>query len=191
MKRFNNFQKVPDLLQALLNICLFFLAIALSVLLISETWYIVQFVYKTLFNKGESYYGMLGELLIFFMYFEFIALIIKYFKSNFHFPLRYFIYIGITAVIRGGGYIEQPLTWHWRFLNKLTKQLNSTVYVPVYPKAPNYQYMDATESVRSIYQSLLEKGKPENIVIMGDYAGERSTFSFCPIFSKKRIPADR
>lgn len=100
MKRFNNFQKVPDLLQALLNICLFFLAIALSVLLISETWYIVQFVYKTVFNKGESYYRMLGELLIFFMYFEFIALIIKYFKSNFHFPLRYFIYIGITAVIR-------------------------------------------------------------------------------------------
>ncbi|MCY7502319.1 phosphate-starvation-inducible protein PsiE [Bacillus pumilus] len=100
MKRFNNFQKVPDLLQGLLNICLFFLAIALSVLLISETWYIVQFVYKNVVNKGESYYEMLGELLIFFMYFEFIALIIKYFKSNFHFPLRYFIYIGITAVIR-------------------------------------------------------------------------------------------
>ncbi|MFP3822088.1 phosphate-starvation-inducible PsiE family protein, partial [Bacillus sp. SIMBA_008] len=81
MKRFNNFQKVPDLLQGLLNICLFFLALALSVLLISETWYIVQFVYKNVVNKGESYYEMLGELLIFFMYFEFIALIIKYFKS--------------------------------------------------------------------------------------------------------------
>lgn len=100
MKFFNNFQKVPDLLQALLNICLFFLAIALSVLLIGETWYIVQFVYQSLFNRVDSYYGMLGELLIFFMYFEFIALIVKYFKSNFHFPLRYFIYIGITAVIR-------------------------------------------------------------------------------------------
>ncbi len=24
----------------------------------------------------------------------------KYFKSGFHFPLRYFIYIGITAIIR-------------------------------------------------------------------------------------------
>ena len=60
----------------------------------------MQFVYKSLFNKVDSYYEMLGELLIFFMYFEFIALIIKYFKSDFHFPLRYFIYIGITAVIR-------------------------------------------------------------------------------------------
>ncbi|MEH7770804.1 phosphate-starvation-inducible protein PsiE [Bacillus velezensis] len=100
MRFFNNFKKAPYLLQALLNVCLFFLAIALSGLLISETWYIVQFVYKSLFNKVDSYYEMLGELLIFFMYFEFIALIIKYFKSGFHFPLRYFIYIGITAVIR-------------------------------------------------------------------------------------------
>ncbi|MGG0914291.1 phosphate-starvation-inducible protein PsiE [Bacillus velezensis] len=100
MRFSNNFKKAPYLLQALLNVCLFFLAIALSGLLISETWYIVQFVYKSLFNKVDSYYEMLGELLIFFMYFEFIALIIKYFKSDFHFPLRYFIYIGITAVIR-------------------------------------------------------------------------------------------
>ncbi|MFI2983449.1 MULTISPECIES: phosphate-starvation-inducible protein PsiE [Bacillus] len=100
MRFSNNFKKAPYLLQALLNVCLFFLAIALSGLLISETWYIVQFVYKSLFNKVDSYYEMLGELLIFFMYFEFIALIIKYFKSDFHFPLPYFIYIGITAVIR-------------------------------------------------------------------------------------------
>lgn len=100
MRFSNNYKKAPYLLQALLNVCLFFLAIALSGLLISETWYIVQFVYKSLFNKVDSYYEMLGELLIFFMYFEFIALIIKYFKSDFHFPLRYFIYIGITAVIR-------------------------------------------------------------------------------------------
>ena len=28
------------------------------------------------------------------------VLIFKYFRSNYHFPLRYFIYIGITALIR-------------------------------------------------------------------------------------------
>lgn len=33
-------------------------------------------------------------------YFEFIALIVKYFQSGFHFPLRYFVYIGITAIVR-------------------------------------------------------------------------------------------
>ncbi|MCP1133497.1 phosphate-starvation-inducible protein PsiE [Paenibacillus polysaccharolyticus] len=94
------FQKTPHILQALLNICLFFLALALSALLISETWYIVQIVYQSFVTRQDSYYEMLSELLVFFLYFEFIALIVKYFKSNFHFPLRYFIYIGITAVIR-------------------------------------------------------------------------------------------
>ncbi|MNL71583.1 phosphate-starvation-inducible protein PsiE [compost metagenome] len=38
--------------------------------------------------------------MIYFLYFEFIALIVKYFESGYHFPLRYFIYIGITAIIR-------------------------------------------------------------------------------------------
>ncbi|PYE49185.1 phosphate-starvation-inducible protein PsiE [Paenibacillus barcinonensis] len=94
------FQRVTQLLQGLLNICLFFLALALSALLISETWYIMSFVYESSLNRAESYYEMLSELLVFFLYFEFIALIIKYFKSGFHFPLRYFIYIGITAIIR-------------------------------------------------------------------------------------------
>lgn len=42
MRFSNKFKKVPYLLQALLNVCLFFLAIALSALLISQTWYIVQ-----------------------------------------------------------------------------------------------------------------------------------------------------
>ncbi|WP_342551397.1 phosphate-starvation-inducible protein PsiE [Paenibacillus sp. FSL R7-0652] len=97
---YNKFRKTPHILQALLNICLFFLALALSALLISETWYIVQIVFKSFFTREDSYYEMLSELLVFFLYFEFIALIVKYFKSNFHFPLRYFIYIGITAVIR-------------------------------------------------------------------------------------------
>lgn len=51
-------------------------------------------------EADKNYYEFTEELLVFFLYFEFIALIVKYFKTNFHFPLRYFIYIGITAVIR-------------------------------------------------------------------------------------------
>ncbi|MBI6340156.1 MULTISPECIES: phosphate-starvation-inducible protein PsiE, partial [Proteus] len=47
-----------------------------------------------------SIYLLVDGLIIYFLYFEFIALIIKYFQSNYHFPLQYFIYIAITAVIR-------------------------------------------------------------------------------------------
>lgn len=47
-----------------------------------------------------SYFNLIEEILSFFLYFEFVALVAKYFTNNFHFPLRYFLYIGITAVIR-------------------------------------------------------------------------------------------
>ncbi|MDI0506903.1 phosphate-starvation-inducible protein PsiE, partial [Escherichia coli] len=46
--------------------------------------------------QGASLEG----LVVYFLYFEFIALIVKYFQSGFHFPLRYFVYIGITAIVR-------------------------------------------------------------------------------------------
>ena len=45
-------------------------------------------------------YLLIEELITFFLYFEFIALIVKYFKNNFHFPLDFFLYIGITALVR-------------------------------------------------------------------------------------------
>ncbi|KGA66041.1 phosphate-starvation-inducible E family protein [Yersinia enterocolitica] len=43
---------------------------------------------------------LIEGIVIYFLYFEFIALIVKYLESGYHFPLRYFIYIGITAIIR-------------------------------------------------------------------------------------------
>ena len=54
---------------------------------------------KFLASDG-SYQSFIEEILVFFLYFEFVALIVKYFKNNYHFPLRYFIYIGITAIVR-------------------------------------------------------------------------------------------
>ncbi|MEK3758216.1 alpha/beta hydrolase [Paenibacillus sp. FSL R7-0337] len=90
--------------------------------------------------------------------------------------------------IHGGGYVEQPLVWHWHFLHKVTRQLNCTVYVPVYPKAPNYQVMDAVQSVLSVYKHLLENGKPENIVIMGDSAGGGLSLAFAQYLSEQGLP---
>ncbi|ELV7537886.1 phosphate-starvation-inducible PsiE family protein, partial [Edwardsiella piscicida] len=44
--------------------------------------------------------NFIGIIINYFLYFEFIALIVKYFNSNGHFPLQYFIYISITATLR-------------------------------------------------------------------------------------------
>ena len=66
----------------------------------------ISTILQTVLNLGLLCLGLilvvfLGKgLVVYFLYFEFIALIVKYFQSGFHFPLRYFVYIGITAIVR-------------------------------------------------------------------------------------------
>ncbi|MGP4123659.1 MAG: phosphate-starvation-inducible PsiE family protein [Sodalis sp. (in: enterobacteria)] len=45
-------------------------------------------------------FGVIATLIDYFLYFEFVAIIIKYFESDNFFPLQYFICIGITAMLR-------------------------------------------------------------------------------------------
>ncbi|WP_337983021.1 phosphate-starvation-inducible protein PsiE [Lysinibacillus sp. C5.1] len=88
---------VPKSLQLFLNVCLVLLALILSFLLMKE---LIEFLNILLKGGTSDYKLFLANILIFFLYFEFITMIIKYFKEDYHFPLRYFIYIGITAMIR-------------------------------------------------------------------------------------------
>lgn len=88
---------IPKVLQMFLNFCLVLLALILSFLLIKE----LTVFFKILITVGTSDYKLfLANILIFFLYFEFITMIVKYFKEDYHFPLRYFLYVGITAMIR-------------------------------------------------------------------------------------------
>lgn len=89
---------IATILQWILNVGLLFLGIILIVFLGKETIHLAN----VLLNTGEaaSAYLLVEGIVIWFLYFEFIALIVKYFQSGYHFPLRYFVYIGITAIIR-------------------------------------------------------------------------------------------
>lgn len=87
----------PKVFQVILNGSLIFLAAILSFLLVKE---LVVFSYILLADGGSDYKVFLARILVFFLYFEFIAMIVKYFKEDYHFPLRYFMYIGITAMVR-------------------------------------------------------------------------------------------
>ncbi len=91
-------QFIATLLQWVLNVGLLVLALILVVFLGKETIHLAN----VLFSSGEapSSYLLIEGIVIYFLYFEFIALIVKYFQSGYHFPLRYFVYIGITAIIR-------------------------------------------------------------------------------------------
>ncbi|MDR3352182.1 MAG: phosphate-starvation-inducible protein PsiE [Zoogloeaceae bacterium] len=85
-------------MKRLLALMLCILAGILLAFLFKETWLLVLVLFKH--TPNHNGYEMIEIIVTWFLYFEFIALIAKYFESRFHFPLRYFIYIGITAIIR-------------------------------------------------------------------------------------------
>ena len=89
--------KIAKFLRLLLNVALSILGLVLAYCLAKEIVYIFLMITQ---NGFHDYYELIKEILVFFLYFEFISLVVKYFESNYHFPLDYFIYIGITAVIR-------------------------------------------------------------------------------------------
>lgn len=88
---------IPKVLQIILNIGLTVLALALCVMLIIEMVELLKFIIN---GEKHEYKYFLAKILVFFLYFEFITMIVKYFKEDYHFPLRYFMYIGITAMLR-------------------------------------------------------------------------------------------
>ena len=98
LRKVNSMKNViPHMLQIILNISLTVLAIILSIMLIME---LIEFLQMVFSSDKRDYKYFLANILVFFLYFEFITMIVKYFKEDYHFPLRYFMYIGITAMVR-------------------------------------------------------------------------------------------
>lgn len=88
---------VPSILQFILNASLIILATVLCILMAKETFHFVEFIIT---SETTNFHNFLEQILVFFLYFEFISMIVKYFRENYHFPMRYFLYIGITAMLR-------------------------------------------------------------------------------------------
>lgn len=91
--RFGNL--ISEVFQWILNISLLVAGVLLSYSLFAEAYAL----YQLLISHSEKF-QIVEAIVIFFLYFEFLALIVQYFKYNYHFPLRYFLYIGITAMVR-------------------------------------------------------------------------------------------
>jgi len=98
MARSKRATMISVIMQRILNVFLLGLAAILMIFIGRETYHLAMVLFVN--NDQSSSYLLIEGIVIYFLYFEFIALIIKYFSSGYHFPLRYFIYIGITAIIR-------------------------------------------------------------------------------------------
>nr|WP_172455769.1 phosphate-starvation-inducible protein PsiE [Morganella morganii] len=97
MMEFQPSRQIATVLQWVLNIALLILGVLLIVFMGKETLTLINLLFSA---QENTTYLLLDSIVTYFLYFEFIALIVKYFSSGYHFPLRYFIYIGITAMVR-------------------------------------------------------------------------------------------
>lgn len=85
-------------LQWISSIGLLFLAIILVIFLGKEIFKLGLLIFSK--ESAVNTASLLEGFVTYFLYFEFIALIIMYFKSGYAFPLQYFIHVGIAALIR-------------------------------------------------------------------------------------------
>lgn len=78
--------------------------------------------------------------------------------------------------IHGGGYVNQALYFHWRFIKKLIKRTNAKIIFPIYPLAPFHTYKEMYEKMLKLYD---EYGKTsDELIFMGDSAGGGFILSF-------------
>lgn len=76
----------------------------------------------------------------------------------------------IIVYFHGGAYNSGPLSFHFKYLETLRKKTKVPIVLPIYPKAPNYTYLDAYNVLENAYEDILKLNYDE-IIFMGDSAG--------------------
>lgn len=95
----------------------------------------------------------------------------------------------VLFYIHGGGYVAQPVDYHFSALDNLAKELDAKVVFPIYPKAPGYTYEDAFPKMEALYKQVLaQTADPLNITLMGDSAGGGFSLGFAMYARDHELP---
>lgn len=112
-------------------------------------------------------------------------------KKRYHLPLKYrkffsrrvydnrpfgkfdyFVKDGTDIAViylHGGAFSSQPVAFHWAFAKDMFARSGASVYVPLFPLAPKYNYKQTYNFLLNFYKFLLRTHK--KIFVMGDSAG--------------------
>lgn len=71
--------------------------------------------------------------------------------------------------LHGGAFSSQPLEFHWDFAKDMYARTGATVYVPLFPLAPKYNYRQTYQALINFYKEICQKHS--TIYVMGDSAG--------------------
>jgi monoterpene epsilon-lactone hydrolase len=73
--------------------------------------------------------------------------------------------------VHGGGYINEIVRAHWRFVGYLTREAGVRCVIPIYPLAPRGIAKDVVPAIGQILRRLLEEAGPARVTVMGNSAG--------------------
>jgi len=81
--------------------------------------------------------------------------------------------------VHGGAWFQNPLKYHFEYIDKLATAFNAKVIMPIYPKIPHATYKETFELLEAIYRNELEqKVNAQKLTIIGDSAGGQIALSF-------------
>ena len=91
--------------------------------------------------------------------------------------------------IHGGAWFQDPLDYHFEYMDLLADSLNAKVVMPIYPKIPHRDYRITFELLTKLYHHLLNKiDDSKQMIIMGDSAGGQIALAFVQQLKKDSEP---
>ncbi|GAB0167830.1 alpha/beta hydrolase [Lysinibacillus sp. CTST325] len=95
----------------------------------------------------------------------------------------------VILYLNGGAWTNQPLNFHWWFLDKMAQSLNAKIIVPIYPKVPHFNHKDTYPKILNLYKEILETAEScEQLTIMGDSAGGNIALGLAHLLKMNHLP---
>jgi epsilon-lactone hydrolase len=73
--------------------------------------------------------------------------------------------------LHGGGYINEIVRAHWRFVGHLTRNAHVRCVVPIYPLAPRATAKDVVPATGELLRKLLDNAGSAKVTVVGNSAG--------------------
>ncbi|MEY9120766.1 alpha/beta fold hydrolase [Bradyrhizobium yuanmingense] len=81
--------------------------------------------------------------------------------------------------LHGGGYINEIVPAHWRFIGEMTRKARISCVVPIYPLAPRATAKDVVPATAELLRMLLEDAGDAKVTVVGNSAGAGLALAAC------------
>ena len=93
----------------------------------------------------------------------------------------------IVLYLHGGAYVNDASDMYFNFLDRLAREVQAQVIVPIYPLAPNHTWAETYDLLTTLYRDrLADAGIP--VIVMGDSAGGGLSVAFCEYLAELGLP---